>query len=92
MCINSISIHLYYLDSIRLFPIFPRFDANTFPFSSITKHISNIETGVRGPSLEMLIMIANVLDVSADDLLTDNRDLMNDLLNVAEQYLDAEEE
>lgn len=26
------------------------------------------------------------------DLLTDNRDLMNDLLNVAEQYLDAEEE
>ena len=36
------------------------------------EHISNIETGVRGPSLEMLIMIANALDVSADDLLTDN--------------------
>ena len=40
--------------------------------NTIHKHISNIETGVRGPSLEMLIMIANVLDVSADDLLTDN--------------------
>ena len=40
--------------------------------NTIHKHISNIETGVRGPSLEMLIMIANTLDVSADDLLTDN--------------------
>ena len=40
--------------------------------NTIHKHISNIETGVRGPSLEMLIMIANALDVSADDLLTDN--------------------
>ncbi len=39
---------------------------------TIHKHISNIETGVRAPSLELLILIANVLDVSADDLLTDN--------------------
>ena len=36
------------------------------------RHISSIETGAKGPSLEMLIMIANALDVSADDLLTDN--------------------
>ena len=36
------------------------------------RHISNIETGAKGPSLEMLILIANALDVSADDLLTDN--------------------
>ena len=34
--------------------------------------MSNIETGAKGPSLEMLVMIANALDVSADDLLTDN--------------------
>ena len=36
------------------------------------KHISNIETAVKAPSLDMLILIANALDVSADDLLTDN--------------------
>ena len=36
------------------------------------RHMSNIETGAKGPSLEMLVMIANALDVSADDLLTDN--------------------
>lgn len=35
-------------------------------------HISYVETGSRAPSLEMLINIANALDVSADDLLTDN--------------------
>ena len=35
-------------------------------------YISYIETGVKAPSLELLIMIANVLDVSADDLLIDN--------------------
>jgi len=37
-----------------------------------SNHISYIETGVKTPSLEMLILIANALDVSADDLLTDN--------------------
>ena len=36
------------------------------------RHMSNIETGAKGPSFEMLVMIANALDVSADDLLTDN--------------------
>ena len=35
-------------------------------------HISYIETGARTPSLEILILIANALDVSADDLLRDN--------------------
>ena len=37
-----------------------------------TQHISNIEAGRKYPSLELLILIANALDVSADDLLTDN--------------------
>lgn len=32
-------------------------------------HISYIETGTKAPSLDMLIKIANALDVSADDLL-----------------------
>ena len=36
------------------------------------KHLSYLETGVKVPSLELLIMIANALDVSADDLLVDN--------------------
>ena len=36
------------------------------------QHISNIESGRRYPSLELIILIANALDVSADDLLTDN--------------------
>ncbi len=36
------------------------------------RHIRNVETGEKGPSLEMIVMIANALDVSADDLLTDN--------------------
>ena len=36
------------------------------------RHVSNIETGSKPPSLELLILIANALDVSADDLLTDN--------------------
>ncbi len=32
-------------------------------------HISYIETGTKNPSLNLLIKIANALDVSADDLL-----------------------
>ena len=36
------------------------------------RHVSNIETGAKPSSLELLILIANALDVSADDLLTDN--------------------
>lgn len=35
-------------------------------------HISYLEAGTKVPSLELLILIANVLDVSADDLLVDN--------------------
>lgn len=37
-----------------------------------SKHISNIETGNRAPSLDVLIEIANALHVSADDLLVDS--------------------
>ena len=36
------------------------------------RHISNIELGRKRTSLELLVLIANALDVSADDLLTDN--------------------
>ncbi len=36
------------------------------------EHISRIEGGKKKLSLELLILIANALDVSADDLLTDN--------------------
>ena len=35
-------------------------------------HISYLEAGTKAPSLELLILIANALDVSADDLLVDN--------------------
>ena len=35
-------------------------------------YISNIERGEAAPSLEMLLRIANVLNVSADDLLAGN--------------------
>lgn len=36
------------------------------------EHISRIEGGKKYLSLELLILIANALDVSADDLLTDS--------------------
>ena len=36
------------------------------------EHISRIEGGKKNLSLELLILIANALDVSADDLLADN--------------------
>ena len=36
------------------------------------RHISNVETGRRYPSLEMIVSIANTLGISADDLLIDN--------------------
>lgn len=36
------------------------------------QHISNIETGRKAPSVTLLVKIANALDVSADDLLTDS--------------------
>lgn len=37
-----------------------------------SRHISNIETGKKAPSIDLLVEIANALDVSADDLLTDS--------------------
>ena len=37
-------------------------------------HIANIENGRRTPSLKLLIYLADALDVSADDLLSDNLD------------------
>ena len=36
------------------------------------EHISRIESGKVKLSLELLILVSNALDVSADDLLTDN--------------------
>lgn len=35
------------------------------------RHISNIETGRRYPSLEIIVAIANAFEISADDLLVD---------------------
>ena len=36
------------------------------------RHVSSIETVAKAPSLELLILIANALSVSADDLVTDS--------------------
>lgn len=36
------------------------------------EYIARIETGVRAPSLEMIVQIANVLGTTANDLLSDN--------------------
>lgn len=36
------------------------------------RHIINIESGNKGPSLSLLVAIANALNVSSDDLLLDN--------------------
>ena len=44
--------------------------ANQVYVSSI--HISYLENGAKTPSLELLVLIANALDVSADDLLAEN--------------------
>lgn len=38
------------------------------------RHISNIETGRRYPSLEIIIAFANAFEVTADDLLVDTLD------------------
>ena len=37
-----------------------------------TGHVSKIETGRRYPSLEIIVSIANTLDITSDDLLVDN--------------------
>ena len=37
-----------------------------------TKHISNIEIGFKSPGLEILVLIANALDTTANDLLGEN--------------------
>ncbi len=36
------------------------------------KHLSKIELGNRPPTLELLVLIANALEISADDLLVDD--------------------
>ena len=36
--------------------------------------VSRLERGLKGPSLETMILIADVLDVSLDSLLAENRD------------------
>ena len=47
-----------------------------------TRHIINIENGNKGPSLTLLVAIANALDVSADDLLLDNLSRYGELSEV----------
>lgn len=39
---------------------------------SIAQYISKVETGTKTPSLEMLVLIANALDTTANDLLGEN--------------------
>ncbi len=51
------------------------------------QHISNIEAGRRYPSLELIVMIANALEVSADDLLTDNLKHSSSLVDMEIQDL-----
>ncbi len=46
-------------------------ELGTLVFSS-REHINRIETGSRTPSLEGIVMISNVLEVTANDLLADN--------------------
>lgn len=41
------------------------------------EHISRIESGEKIPSLELLVSIANTLEVSSDDLLSDNIQLLH---------------
>lgn len=38
------------------------------------RHVSNIENGKTHPSLKILVSIANALEVSADDILSDSLD------------------
>ncbi len=45
-----------------------------------SRHIINIEMGKKGPSLSLLVAIANTLDVSANDLLVDNLTHFGDLI------------
>ncbi len=45
-----------------------------------TKHLSKIETGLRGPSVQLLISLAEKLDISADYLLGLNAERNNDIL------------
>lgn len=35
------------------------------------RHLSKVETGAKNPSLELILNIANVLNITADDLLAD---------------------
>ena len=39
-------------------------------------HISNIETGKKAPSIDLLIELANALGISTDDLLVDSLTLV----------------
>ena len=39
-------------------------------------HISNIETGKKAPSIDLLIELANALEISTDDLLVDSLTLV----------------
>ena len=51
------------------------------------EHISRIEAGKKYPSLDLIVMIANALDVSADDLLTENLKYSTSPVDTEIQYL-----
>ena len=45
-----------------------------------SEHISRIETGKKPVTLDLLVLIANALDTSADDLLVDSLDVSSSLV------------
>jgi len=50
-------------------------------------HLGNIETGTSGVSLELVITIANQLGCSANDLLKDSLDSLEDTITHADSIL-----
>lgn len=48
------------------------------------EYIARIETGVKGPSLDMILQIANALGTTANDLLSDN---LNTLISDTDKQL-----
>lgn len=54
-----------------------------------TKHLSKIETGLRGPSVQLLISLAEKLDVSADYLLGLNIERKGEMIRDVEAILSA---
>ena len=57
--------------------------------SITTKHLSKIETGLRGPSVQLLISLAEELNISTDYLLGLNIERKGEMLRDVEAILAA---